>query len=457
MSERFDRLKGKYHKLKQQVLTQSEQLANDAKTVYERAVGERVVIGVTGLSRSGKSAFITSFIDQLSLLSTARLAGFGAAVSGRIVSVEVARSEGFKPFEYQAAKAGLVDTPSKWPVATTAISSTELHIYYKHVKTKPAKRLIVELVDYPGELLFDLSMLALDYQQWSQHWLAQHDQDQKKSIVQGFVNLADDANGHRQHFDSFVAVLKQLKESGYSQVSPGHMLLTPELYRSADKLFVPYVGTDDALYQQYQQNYERYRANELAFFVEQVFNRQDRQVVLVDLLQSLTKGESVFNDQRQALDLIVGHTLYAKQNRLVNALSPKVSKVVFACSKADQVLSADHDDLRQLLFDVVKATYEKASVEGVSPICEAIAAIRSSNEIDHRGQRVLAGHALDSGEQLGYVNPGITTHIPDTDEEWAAYTTWQYKPLAPPVCSINRALPHIRIDSVLNHLLEDLL
>ncbi len=454
---RLARLRQEYTRIKQSLQEAGQQLADDGKVVYQRALGERVVIGVTGLSRSGKSAFITSFIQQLTQLSSARLAGFGAAVSGRITAVEVHQNDAFEKFDFDQALDALTAQPRRWPDATTDITSTELHIFYQHVKSKPAKRIIVELVDYPGELLFDLSMLALDFSQWSTHWLKLNSTGEKHCLTKNFTQLDDDEATHSLHHEQFVLALKQLKQAGYSQVSPGHMLLTPDAYADRDKLFVPYIGRSQTLRAMYEANYERYKAQELKHFVTEVFNRQDRQIVLVDLLQSLTKGEQVFDDQRAALELIVGHTNYAKQNRLINAIKPKVNRVVFACTKADQVLSGDHDDLRQLLFEVIKSTYEAASVVGVSPICEAIAAIRSSQEIDHKGSAVIAGESIDQAATVGYANPGILTHIPETKEEWGAYTDWQYRPLAPPIVGRHKAFPHIRMDSVMNHLLEDLL
>jgi len=453
---RLDRLKKSLIDATESAKELAKDAVDESVKLYERAHKSRVVIGVTGLSRAGKSAFITSLISQLKHVESAKLAGFGAAVTGRITRVEIVGSGAFKRYDYEEARSRLSDTAPRWPEATTEISSCELAIYYQYSKRKPARKLNVEIIDYPGEYLYDLTMLKQDYKQWSDSWYLMQLSSGRAGISKEFVTAQHENVDEMIQFDHFVKSLSGLLEAGYSQISPGQLLLKCDDFKSPDKLFMPYRGEDQERLRRYESAYERYKRVELKRFVEQVFLKQDRQIVLVDLLSALNRGEEHFLDQKQALELIVKNTKFGRQSSIVNAFNPKVSKVVFACTKADNALSSDHDNLRDMLLAVVKPIYESAAITGVSPICEAIASIRSSTECDHQGQKILAGIAQDSGEQFGFANPGILSSIP-TPSQWDKYQEWRLRPLKPPRIQKDHALPHIRLDSILNHLLEDLL
>jgi predicted YcjX-like family ATPase len=119
-------------------------------------------------------------------------------------------------------------------------------------------------------------------------------------------------------------------------------------------------------------------------------------------------------------------------------------------------LSEDHESVRQLLGQVVRAAYKSAQHEGVAPECEATAAVRSSHEVRHNGEQGIAGFDT-SGEPIGYVHPSIPLRVPE-GEEWQAFLEWHMPKLNPPkgLAAVNyNAMPHIRMDSVLNMLIGD--
>ena len=191
-------------------------------------------------------------------------------------------------------------------------------------------------------------------------------------------------------------------------------------------------------------------------FYKHFFSRIDRQLVLVDVVNTLNAGPDYLDDMRQALTSITESFSYGSQNRFAQLFKPKIDKVVFAATKIDQVLSEDHDAVRQLLGVIVKQAYKNAQHEGVQPICEATAAVRSSKEIKHQGDRGIAGCGVN-GKPIGYIHPTIPTRIPEGGQ-WQPFLDWQIPLLNPPQglsFSNQDVLPHIRIDSILNELIGD--
>lgn len=104
---------------------------------------------------------------------------------------------------------------------------------------------------------------------------------------------------------------------------------------------------------------------------------------------------------------------------------------------------------------MVRSAYKHARSDGISPICEAVAAVRASNE----SSRI--DNALEiltpEGKRLGYVPPVMPSKLPDA-KDWQALQGWVLPELSPPrglSSTNNTALPHIRLDTLLNELIGD--
>ena len=63
-------------------------IKNELQTLVQRGLDNHLRLAVTGLSRSGKTAFITSLVDQLLHYQTANLPLFQAVKAEQIVSVK---------------------------------------------------------------------------------------------------------------------------------------------------------------------------------------------------------------------------------------------------------------------------------------------------------------------------------------------------------------------------------
>lgn len=144
--------------------------------VSEMLFEPRIALGVTGLSRSGKTVFITSLIANL--LARGRLAGVSAIADGRVQAVIVAQhpDRGTPRFDYEAHLKALSGAAPMWPESTRHISQIRLSIRYRptgmFAGLKGPGTLNLDIVDYPGEWLLDLSLLDLSFTEWSEKALA---------------------------------------------------------------------------------------------------------------------------------------------------------------------------------------------------------------------------------------------------------------------------------------------
>src|SRR3954465_8873672 len=111
-----------------------EELAS-AVNLTELAMGSTVWLAVTGLSRAGKTVFITSLIHHL--LSAAhnpnrmpllKVVGDGRLRSARLEDLKA----GVLPrFPYRANIEIMAETPSRWPERTVDISEIGIAIRYQ--------------------------------------------------------------------------------------------------------------------------------------------------------------------------------------------------------------------------------------------------------------------------------------------------------------------------------------
>ena len=448
--------------------------------------GQRLCVGVTGLSQSGKSTFITSLINQLSNYEKASLPGFSPALSGRLLGVRVHSLEdkGLKLFPYEQSYSCLTDNPPQWPPSTGDLSGCLLEIRLSQSSSKlnpfgsDQHSLFIELRDYPGEWLLDLPLRSMNYSRWCAQCNAQYAQEPRKGLLGDLLHTLQDLDplatvDHsllRDIASRFKKFLKHCKydDKSLSQIQPGRFLIPGEIEDQDILCFVPLLkcstytegqlsaAKDNTYFKVCEQRYNRY-VNELVDpFYNDFFKKVDRQLVLVDVVNTLNSGPEYVDDMRQALTNITDSFSFGQQSRLSQMINSKIDKVVFAATKIDQVVSEDHEPVRNLLALIVRQAYKNAQHQGVEPICEATAAVRSSREIDRGSDRGVSGIGLD-GKPIGYVHPSIPKRLPE-GTEWNELLRWDSPSLSPPhgLSSTNQdVLPHIRIDTILNSLIGD--
>lgn len=152
-----------------------KRLKTELNALVNRGVDRHLRLAVTGLSRSGKTAFITALVNQLLNIHTgARLPLLSAAREERLLGVKRVpqRDFGIPRFTYDEGLAQLYGQPPMWPTPTRGVSEIRLALRYRSNDSllrhfKDTSTLYLEIVDYPGEWLLDLPMLAQDYLSWS--------------------------------------------------------------------------------------------------------------------------------------------------------------------------------------------------------------------------------------------------------------------------------------------------
>ncbi len=128
-------------------------------------------LGVTGLSRAGKTIFITALIHNL--LTGGRLPGFAPLAEGRFIGARLAEyPEATIPrFAYEQHLEALTGKTPTWPDSTRRISQLRIVLKYQSnvwfSGLRGPSTLNLDIVDYPGEWLLDLPLLGLSFAQWS--------------------------------------------------------------------------------------------------------------------------------------------------------------------------------------------------------------------------------------------------------------------------------------------------
>ena len=145
-----------------------------ARSIGDYFSGGALRLGVTGLSRSGKTVFLTALVNNL--IAQARLPVLAASAEGRItrVRLEPQPDDAVPRFAYEEHLASLSGPDRRWPQSTSRIAQLRLTIEFESAASWGARRssLTLDLVDYPGEWLLDLPLLDKSYAEWSRETLA---------------------------------------------------------------------------------------------------------------------------------------------------------------------------------------------------------------------------------------------------------------------------------------------
>jgi len=152
------------------LLEETRLAINSLGSYAQDLVNPTLRLGVTGLSRAGKTVFITALVQGL--LNGARWPVFEAQAKGRIARVRLADQPNahIPRFPYEDNARALSGDGRHWPEGTRRISEIRLVIDYASEKglfRGKEKSLTLDIVDYPGEWLLDLPLLTFSFAEWS--------------------------------------------------------------------------------------------------------------------------------------------------------------------------------------------------------------------------------------------------------------------------------------------------
>lgn len=449
-------------------------------------------LGVTGLSRAGKTIFITALIHNL--LTGGRLPGFAALTEGRFIGARLAEhpDAGIPRFAYEQHLAALTAKEPHWPESTRKISQLRLTLKFQSKRWMSGMFgptvLNLDIVDYPGEWLLDLPLLSLSFAEWSEHALALAKRPQVRPEAERFLNelqatdpLAEATDVDAERLASaFTEYLRLSREDGraMSTLPPGRFLLPGDLEGSPALTFAPLPPPkgpvrSTSLYAMLERRYEAYKAIVVRPFFRDHFARLDRQVVLVDTLRALNAGPAAVADLETALTDILACFRQGDNNPLTRLVARRIDRILFAATKADHIHSSSHDRLEAVMNRLVADAARKARFAGAETRSMAIAAIRATREsvIEEGGEKhevivgtpqkgeVLDGTTYDGKTEIALF-PGDLPEHPDALFEDGRPVALKFMRFQPPQrleknAEGNVVLPHIRFDRALDYLIGD--
>lgn len=448
-----------------------------------RGLNRHVRLAVTGLSKAGKTAFITSLINQLCHSATnPRLPLFKPVRDGDVLGARrVPQSQLHIPtFDYDAGMQALRSLPPTWPSPTRDVSEIRLAIRYRPRKgamrfLQETVTLHLDIVDYPGEWLLDLPLLSLTYEQWShkqssiltgkRHALSL-DWLEALNTFDPFAEVDEKSIGEiSEKFTSYLYACKE--EAGLHWVQPGRFVLPGEYAGAPVLQFFPLVNSKysesqlagalpNSNYAVLKKRYDYYCSHIVKGFYKDHFSKVDRQIVLVDTLQSLNSGVESFNDMRLALEQLMQSFRYGKSGLLRRLFAPKIDKILFAASKADHVTPDQHANLVSLMQQLVHEAWQTAAFEGIEMECLSLASIQATEPgmVDYKGKSISALRGtLATGEPILLYPGDVPARLPN-DTFWQN-NHFEFRAFRPISTDIDEPLPHIRVDKALQYLLGD--
>ncbi|TMM46800.1 YcjX family protein [Colwellia ponticola] len=472
-------------------------LKHKANELLSRTLDQQVTLAVTGLSRSGKTAFITSLVNQLiNEGNGAKLSFFDPVHNGNFIAAKrVPQKHYHVPrFDYDAAISALTSDPATWPEPTHGISELRLAIRYqpKNSILKYATdmaTLTLDITDYPGEWLLDLPMLKQTYQEWSQqtHGLmtSKPRDEYSKSFLAKVAQLDPFAPASEELLaelaQEYTALLQTFRhELGLSVIQPGRFILPGDLAGAPILEFFPFANadnidanayqnaTDDSVIGMLRSRYSQYQEQVVRKFYREHFLRFDRQIVLADCLKPLNKGKASFADLELAMSMILESYQYGKSGIFSRLFSPKIDKLLFGATKADHVTPEQHGAMVSLLNQLVHQNKNQLNYDAVAVKTLAIAAVKATNSgvSKHQGNEVpviqgrslaqseLSGTASVFGEKITVFPGAVPSELP-RDNYWQS-NSFNFIEFAP-LSGLNKhqCLPHVRMDQVLQFLLAD--
>lgn len=454
-------------------------------------------IGVAGLSRAGKTVFITALVHNL--LHGGRLPLFAAQAGGRITRtyLEEQPDDAVPRFQYEEHVRTLLDE-RQWPASTRAISELRLTIEFASAsgwsRMFSAGRLSLDIVDYPGEWLLDLPLLDKSFAEFSRESLERARQPLRADLAGEFLALVDsldvaapaDEVTSQALASSFTSYLRRCREdqTALSTLPPGRFLMPGDLEGSPALTFAPLPVDETTEYAKgsfaavHRRRYEAYKSLVIKPFFREHFARLDRQILLVDAMQAINAGPESVRDLEAALTDILKCFRPGRASWLGGLLGRRIDRILVAATKADHLHRDSHRRLEAIVRRLVDQAVRRAEFSGASVDVVAMAAIRATREatVADRGDTlpVIVGVPLDGetiagerfdGERETAIFPGDLPADPEKvlDPAWMerhGVDPLNFVRFRPPRLErsgegLTLSLPHIRLDRALEFLVGD--
>ena len=374
-------------------------------------------LGVTGLSRAGKTVFITGLVANL--LDRGRMPQLAAQAQGRITAVHLQPQpdDTLPRFAYEDHLAAMTGDTPHWPQSTRAISELRLSFRCQpsglFASFSGPRTLHVDIVDYPGEWLLDLALMDKTYAEWADTTL---DRITKRPEAAAFMALARAEDGALRLDEpkaqalaaSFTDYLTRARAADWSDCTPGRFLLPGDLAGSPVLTFAPLpqpaTTARGSLWREMERRFEAYKSRVVQPFFRDNFARIDRQIVLADVLGAIHQGPQAVEDLRRTLAEVLSAFRPGRNGWLTGILGGKrVEKILFAATKADHLHHLQHPALTAITEALLRDAKSRADFAGAETMALSLASLRATVEemLPHDGGDLPAvrGRLMETGKQ----------------------------------------------------------
>ena len=436
-------------------------------------------LGVTGLSRAGKTVFITGLVANL--MNRGRMPQLRSAGRIEAAFLQPQPDDTLPRFDYEGHLAALTGDDPHWPESTRALSELRLSF-----RVRPSgffasfggpRKLHLDIVDYPGEWLLDLALLDKSYASWSEDTLIRI---AKRTQAADFMAIARAEDGALRLDEaraqalaaSFTTYLTAARAAGFSDCTPGRFLLPGALAGSPVLTFAPLPAPAStprgSLWREMDRRYEAYKARVVTPFFRDHFARIDRQIVLVDALGAIHAGPPAVEDLRRTMADVLAAFRPGRNSFLTGWFGGRrVERILFAATKADHLHHTQHAALTGIMEALLRDARDRADFAGARTAAMSIASLRATVEEtvlrDGVSLDCVRGRLMSTGKQA-VMYPGALPSDParilaparQGAEAWldADFALMGFAP-ARSALKPGDGPPHIRLDRAAEFLFGD--
>ena len=438
-----------------------------------------VKLGVTGLSRAGKTVFITGLVANL--MNRGRMPQLRGAGRIEAAFLQPQPDDTLPRFDFETHLAALSGDDPHWPASTRALSELRLSFRVQpsglFASFAGPRTLHLDIIDYPGEWLLDLAILDKSYADWSEETLSRIE---KRREAQQFMAIARAEDGALRLEEGrakalaahFTTYLTAARDAGYSDCTPGRFLLPGDLAGSPVLTFAPLPKPAStprgSLWRELERRFEAYKARVVTPFFRDHFARIDRQIVLVDTLGAIHAGPPAVEDLRRTMAEVLSAFRPGRNSFLTSWFGGRrVERILFAATKADHLHHSQHGALTGIMAALLRDARDRADFAGARTAAMSIASWRATVEETMQRDGVsldcVRGRLLSTGKQA-VMYPGALPSDPariltPARQGAAAWLDADYAMMGfAPARSILRpgdGPPHIRLDRAAEFLFGD--
>lgn len=442
-------------------------------------------VAVIGIYRSGKTAFITSFINHVKYHDPEKLKIGDPKGSVKITyDKELPVENGFARFPYEKFR---IEANGRWPTKTKDIYHYSCSFFRSDWSMTKGQ---LDLFDFPGERLADIAMVKKSYAEWSDWLFNKVFQDkQYRDLAQAFLAECDrdvlDENGLILVYRQFLA---ELYKSYRPVITPSTFLLqhgnSKEMVGkffgvkvdrgdisssfsglSEDEQFVPLPEkarkNNIDLEKRFASHYSNYR-DKVAIPLTNILFDCNELAILVDVTTLLAANTGMYNGNRELLDqffqiLSPGDSLFGLGMDWIRILASGghwgksgSSQVAIIATKADKVHFDERDKLKNLVKEMTEGLIEKYKylslhLEYKYFACSAVRSTRKGKD----GR--LQGRLLGEEDKSEYDVSKVPGNWPGKWEEG----DFTYPDVAPEFPERETLAPdHLAMDDVIEFLLK---